>query len=184
MGLGGIPSMFRIGRGTLHIDALCLSISVGFRRANSQAMWPMLCTGGLGDDGLLQRFQLLVWPDSPRDWTNIDRWPDTQAKNAAYRIFEALDALTPHDVGAIQATDEDIPALRFARDAQELFDAWREQLELRLRQGNGLPAFESHLGKYRSLMPSLALVFHLVEVVGGHAGDTNVSLDAARLGAA
>ena len=33
-------------------------------------------------------------------------------------------------------------------------------------------------------MPSLALLLHLVEVVGGHAGDTDVSLDAARLAAA
>ncbi len=27
------------------------------------------------------------------------------------------------------------------------------------------PAFESHLAKYRSLMPSLALIFHLAEIV-------------------
>jgi hypothetical protein len=29
--------------------------------------------GGIGDDGLLQRLQLAVWPDIPATWTNVDR---------------------------------------------------------------------------------------------------------------
>ena len=40
-------------------------------------------------------------------------------------------------------------------------------LYIRLPGGDGTtPAFESHMSKYRSLMPSLALIFHLVDVVG------------------
>jgi hypothetical protein len=41
------------------------------------------------------------------------------------------------------------------------------------------PAFESHMAKYRSLMPSLALLFHLIDVADGqYAGP--VSLDATK----
>ena len=29
--------------------------------------------GGKDDDGLIQRFQLLVWPDTPTKWRNVDR---------------------------------------------------------------------------------------------------------------
>ena len=56
---------------------------------------------------------------------------------------------------------------RVSPDAQELFDAWRADLEARLRtpEMEACPAFESHLSKYRSLMPSLALIFHLTETV-------------------
>ena len=54
-----------------------------------------------------------------------------------------------------------IPFLRFTADAQEVFDAWREVLEVRLRTGEEHPVLESHIAKYRSLLPSLALLIHL-----------------------
>ena len=50
-----------------------------------------------GDDGLLQRFQIVVWPDSVGEWNNVDRWPDSGARNEAFRIFEALDSLNPSE---------------------------------------------------------------------------------------
>ena len=48
-------------------------------------------------------------------------------------------------------------------------DQWRDQLEARLRSNEleATPAFEAHLSKYRSLMPSLALLFHLVVLAAG-----------------
>ena len=123
--------------------------------------------GEKGDDGLLQRFQLLVWPDPPASWRNVDRWPDTEAKNRAYEVFKQLDALDPEDFSAGGEDEEGIPAVRFTDDAQEVFDQWRDELEDRLRTAELPPALESHLAKYRSLMPSLALVFQLIEYVDG-----------------
>jgi Protein of unknown function (DUF3987) len=48
-----------------------------------------------------------------------------------------------------------------------MFDAWREKLEQRLRVPDLVPAWESHLSKYRSLAPSIALICHLLD---GHRG--------------
>jgi hypothetical protein len=42
-------------------------------------------------------------------------------------------------------------------------------LEQKIRSRDEHPALEAHLAKYRSLMPSLALLFHLLEVVDGTA---------------
>ncbi|TLN23780.1 DUF3987 domain-containing protein, partial [bacterium] len=68
-----------------------------------------------------------------------------------------------------QEADAAIPALRFSPRGQEVFDSWRHDLEMRLRSDHGLtPALESHLTKYRKLMPSLALIFHLVDVADGN----------------
>lgn len=64
-----------------------------------------------------------------------------------------------------------MPALRFAPEAQGLFDEWRADLEAELR-GAALaaaPSYAAHLAKYRSLFPSLALLFHLVNVAAGRA---------------
>ena len=74
---------------------------------------------------------------------------------------------TPEEFGATDEDEEGIPAVWFTGDAQEIFDQWRDELEIRLRSTELPPALESHLAKYRSLMPSLALIFQLIEYVDG-----------------
>jgi putative DNA primase/helicase len=157
----------RIGRGSLHVPALCLSILGGIQPGPLSTYVYQATSGEKGDDGLLQRFQLLVWPDPPTSWRNVDRWPDTEAKNRAYQVFRRLDALNPEDFGVGGEDEESIPAVRFTDEAQEVFDRWRDELEVKLRTGELPSALESHLAKYRSLMPSLALVFQLIEYVDG-----------------
>jgi Protein of unknown function (DUF3987) len=157
----------RIGRGSLHIPALCLSILGSIQPGSLSSYVYQATQGEKGDDGLLQRFQLLVWPDPLPTWRNVDRWPDVEAKNRAYEVFRRLDALNPEDFGASGEDEEGIPAVRFTEDAQEIFDQWRDELEVRLRSTELSPALESHLAEYRSLMPSLALIFQLIEFVDG-----------------
>jgi putative DNA primase/helicase len=131
----------------------------------------------------MQRFQLAVYPDDSGEWKNVDRWPDTAAKNRAFALFERLDKLNPQEIGATLADSEDIPFLRFTPEAQELFDDWRADLERKIRSKGEHLALEAHLSKYRSLMPSLALISHILEVVNG-TGKGAVSEHAATMGAA
>jgi Protein of unknown function (DUF3987) len=72
--------------------------------------------------------------------------------------------------------EEAIPAVRFTDEAQEVFDQWRDELEVKLRTAELPPALESHLAKYRSLMPSLALISQLIEFVDGigEGGDVGI----------
>ena len=87
----------RIGRGSLHIPALCLSILGGIQPGPLSTYVYQATRGEKGDDGLLQRFQLLVWPDPPTTWRNVDRRPDTEARDKAYKVFKQLDALDPQE---------------------------------------------------------------------------------------
>lgn len=160
----------RIGRGTIDIEAAITSVLGGIQPGPLSDYVRSAASDGKGADGLLQRFQLIVWPDISRNWKNIDRWPDTEIKNRAHEIYDRLDALAPDDWGCDCKHGDDIAFLRFAVDAQERFDEWREQLEMRLRADTEHPAFEAHLSKYRSLIPSLALLCHLVEVASGPVG--------------
>jgi hypothetical protein len=61
-------------------------------------------------------------------------------------------------LGAEELTPEELPFLRFDAAAQECFDAWRGAVEQRLRAEADHPVWRSHVAKYRSLMPSLALI--------------------------
>jgi hypothetical protein len=157
----------RIGRGSLHVPALCLSILGSIQPGPLSTYVYQATQGEKGDDGLQQRFQLRVWPDPSPTWRNVDRWSDTEAKTRAYEVFKRLDALDPQAFSAPNEDEDGIPTVRFTEDAQEVFDKWRDELEGRLRAAELLPALESHLAKYRSLMPSLALIFRLIEYVDG-----------------
>jgi hypothetical protein len=159
----------RVGRGTLHIPALCLSVLGGIQPGKLRGYIEDTLSGSFGDDGLLQRFQVTVWPDVGGDWRNVDRWPDSRAREGAFAVFEQLATLDAEKLGITPERPGALPALRFCPEAQELFDAWRTELEHRLRSEElaPFPAFTAHLGKYRSLMPALALTFELVEGAAG-----------------
>jgi len=66
-----------------------------------------------------------------------------------------------------QGEGDEIPFLQFTEEAQEAFDAWREILETQKLRSGEPDMIEAALSKYRSLIPSLALLFHLVDVGSG-----------------
>jgi putative DNA primase/helicase len=157
----------RIGRGTLLIPSVCVSL-FGTIQPGPLARYVRAAATG-DNDGLMNRFQMLLYPDPPAEWVNVDRHPDSEAKSCAYQVFQRLDALSPGDLGAEEEKEQGIPFLRFAPAAQDFFDGWRTELENRLRSGDDSALMQCHLAKYRSLMPSLALLFHLIDVAGGQA---------------
>lgn len=157
----------RIGRGTLDIAAAIVSIIGGIQPGPLSEYLRKLAAGGAGDDGLLQRFQLGVWPDNSKSWQNVDTFPDSQAKELALATYERLDQLQPVELATERDEYEPVPFIRFDHNAQEIFDAWRAELEPRLRSGDEHPAIESHLAKYRSLVPTLALLIHLADEPDG-----------------
>jgi hypothetical protein len=117
----------------------------------------------------MQRFQLLVWPDRLPEWSKPTGWGDPEAKSRADDVYAFLDTIDADLVGAEAA---DIPYVRYSPGAQAFADTWRDALERRLRSGelDDTPAYASHLSKYRSLLPSLALTFYLIEFAGNTPG--------------
>ncbi len=156
----------RIGRGRLVIPHVCVSL---FGTIQPGPLTQLIKGSGEKSkqrDGFISRFQLLVYPNAA-PYKRVDRWPDHDAKNRAFRVFEAFDALTPETIGATVGEEWELPYLRFDAEAQQFFDEWLDGLEMKLASGKETTLIEEHLAKYRSLMPSLALVFHVSDVVDG-----------------
>lgn len=165
----------RVGRGSDHIKTLNILMFGGIQPGKLQSYVRAATQGGAGDDGLMQRFQMLVWPDLPKDWKNVDRKPDIAAEDAVLEVFRNLRGIDPTVIGAKRGMDPEAPAwLHFTDEAQESFDKWREKVELALRSGERHPAMESHLAKYRSLIPALSLLVHLID--GGTGPITKLAL--------
>ena len=133
----------RIGRGTIRVPSNTLSMLGTIQPDLLGAYVRDAVRGGRGNDGFIQRYQMAVWRDPPREWKNVDRWPDSDPKAAAFSVFEYPDQLSAQDGGA-NVEEKGIPFLRFTPDAQECFNEWRAPWEKRLRSGVDHPAFTAH----------------------------------------
>lgn len=166
----------RIQRGTIFIEACCVSL-LGAIQPGPLAKHLRAAQGsGEGADGLMQRFQLLVYPNIPKRWKKVDRHTDFAAKQQASELFERLVKLDAASVGADVDDFGAVPFLHFDIEAQELFDEWNEHLEnSKVRNHDEHPSLIAHFAKYGSLVPSLALIFQLADHEIGPVG-----LDATR----
>ncbi|MBV9243256.1 MAG: DUF3987 domain-containing protein, partial [Methylobacteriaceae bacterium] len=163
-------SFDRISRGKTYIEAVCLSLLGSTQPGRIAEYMGRAIRGGAGDDGLIQRFSLLVWPDHSGDWHEVDRFPNTAARQNAWDTFDRLDKLIATDIGAETDTYATVPYLRFDPEGLETFAEWRAGFELRIRSGSDHAALESHLAKYRKLVPTLALINHLADGGAGPIG--------------
>jgi len=156
----------RIARGHRHVEAACISVLGGTQPARIGEYVRRANAGGAGGDGLIQRFGLLVWPDASAEWQDVDDYPDSSARAAAWEVFERLakvDDAAAFALGAQRGPFDRLPALRLDDAAHADFLGWRQDLERRLRSGDLSPALEGHLAKYRKLVPALALIDHLCD---------------------
>ena len=78
----------RIGRGHISIANVCASIFGGIQ-PDKLTVYLEQAAHALANDGMLQRFQVLVYPD-PLRWEWRDRAPDKAARDAASAVFEKL----------------------------------------------------------------------------------------------
>jgi Protein of unknown function (DUF3987) len=164
----------RIGRGSVHVPALCVSVLGGIQPGPLTKYVSDALEEAEKADGLLQRFQVLVYPDM-REFDPSDTRPDAKARNRAYEVFEKLASLDAEKFGATAENEDALPCVRFSEEAQKIFDAWRAEVEPRYRSGAYPAAIESHMLKYRSLFASLALIFEAVDFVGGASEGGEVS---------
>jgi Protein of unknown function (DUF3987) len=154
----------RIIRGQTHIEAVCVSLLGSTQPGLLADYIHKANSGGTGDDGLIQRFSLLVWPDQTPEWKEVDRYADVDARDAAWSVFQQLNTLDPMAAGARSDAYGAVPYLQFDASAQGIFSDWYSELETtRLRIDDMSPALQSHIAKYRKLVPALALINHLAE---------------------
>lgn len=146
-------SVDRIGRGSVYVPAVCVSLIGLIQPARVRWYFAEVLRGGPADDGLFQRFQVMVWPDMPAGYQYVDRQPNVEAERTAEAVYKVLANLSP-----------DFPVqLRFSPGAQQFFVFWLTQLETTKIRSSLHPTLIAHLAKYRKLMPALAGLFQLAD---------------------
>jgi Protein of unknown function (DUF3987) len=149
----GAFTIDRIGRGSIRTEACCVSLLGGIQPGRLRPYLADALKDGPNNDGLLQRFQLIVWPDPPRTWTYTDRRPKV----------ELIERISAHWAHFASISPQRPIQFQFEDAALERFIDWLHGLEHQVRDDSEHPAVISHLSKYRSLMPSLAGLFELAD---------------------
>jgi len=177
----GSYTVDRIGRGTIDVDNCCVSILGGIQPSKLTG-YLQQANSDIENDGMIQRFQVLVYPDEPKEWTFVDNLPNSEAKKRAWQVLKQLADMDFLKVGAELPDVKRIPFFRFSPGGQAVFNEWLTDLVTKLRTDD-MPVMVEHLAKYRSLMPSLALIFHLLGVAAGKPSGP-VTQEAAEMAAA
>ncbi|WP_411671029.1 YfjI family protein [Acinetobacter baumannii] len=157
----------RITRGSGFIKNHCLSVLGGIQPDKLMSYLEKTIKG-MGNDGLLQRFQLLIYPDLAQ-WQYSDSKSDKDAKEAVFSLFKRLDELNEHELVLLGAKPSDEfnarPYFRFTEQAQQAYKVWSTQLNSITIPNEEHAIIQEHLSKFGKLMPALALIFHLIDSV-------------------
>lgn len=168
----------RIARGTTSCNP-CVSILGGIQPSKLQ-LYLQQTLANIGNDGFIQRFQLLVYPDRPKGWKLVDRKPDGEARDQVINIGKFLANTDFISIGARIEDNFPLPVFHFDQEAQEFFYNYYRNLEERLIRESDEGMITEHLAKYRSLMPSLALLSYLIRTASGASPGSGIALEDAK----
>lgn len=152
----------RIARGSLHIKNLCLSVFGGIQPELLERYLAGIASS-LDNDGRIQRFQVLVYPNSVK-WEWRDRYPVKGAREAVRDLFDRLACFDPVQDGASPADDfVKLPHFHFDDEAQAMFIEWCTELHTECIAKEQNPLMQQHFGKFEKLFCAVALILHLAE---------------------
>lgn len=153
----------RIMRGVTYLPRFALSV-VGGIQPGPLARYVRGAFSGERADGLLQRFQLIVWPD-PEGFEYVDRYPAGTAKKLAAALFERADGFDPDAIGSRDDFGNNPPFVRLSDAAQGLFVEWYTNFmrERRASESGESAPIAAHFGKYPGLLGKLALILHVAD---------------------
>ena len=162
----------RIGRGSLHIKNLCISVFGGIQPELLERYLAGIATS-LDNDGRIQRFQVMVYPNPVR-WEWRDRYPVKGARESVRDLFDRLAMFDPVQDGAAHHDDfVKLPHFYFDDVAQDIFVEWCTELHTVHIANEQNPLMQQHFGKFEKLFCSIALILHLAEGSIGPVTATN-----------
>ena len=164
-GTGGY-SFDRVGRGSITLDRYCLSVFGGFQPDRIKAYVQFTQRGSSKNDGLLQRFQLLVWPDSVGNFQFVDRVPDKAAISKYQQAVIKLPVLA--DIVG-EFNDEDREMHFVPPQAEKLFhliEQGQMTAPLNAEIHTGELDWQSHPPAVKKLGEALSIPVHVVPSAG------------------
>lgn len=169
----------RVGREDDHAENVAISLLGSIQPGVLNKYIFKAYNAGDGNDGFIERHQLMVYPKVSKDFEYVDEKIPQESQSKVQKIIDKLISLR-------SSLSEPI-VLSFDEESLEFYSEWYVNLFKRIRKGEeeNVSKHFSHLGKYNAFLPSLALIFHVCDTLeqGGEIQNTEVSLKATKLAA-
>lgn len=140
----------RIGRGKICVPRVCGSVFGGIQPGKLEPVVTDALNHSINDDGFIQRFGMIVYPDQIRNWKCIDLPTNPDYEKLARDVFERADKIQENDV-----------PWSFEAEVSISFKQWMESHHAKAIEEEA--ALQGHLCKYRSLIVQLAFLIHFAE---------------------
>ena len=155
----------RMGRESIYLEGVCISI-IGSIQPTVLKKFIIDSLKYTGEDGFIPRFQFMLYPE-PVVFDYNDLPLDTIISEKMSRLVERLDSdlVIPPDRNNkdISQNDDESVNLHFDDEAQLIFIEWLKGVYKQSADKSVSPMMSSHLAKFGSLMPSLAVLFFMLE---------------------
>ena len=115
---------------------------------------------GLRNDGLLQRFQLAVYPQQSKTSNYVDTKINAKALSYYSQVVNMFYGFNFYQ------EDNKPRVFSFSHEAQNIFIEWYEQLCKDINNEDYNGAFVSHIQKMDRTIPIIALIFELIATKG------------------
>lgn len=168
---GKSPYTFdRIVRGHIYIPHLVVSL-FGSIQPDVMGRYIQESIENIGNDGFLQRFQVMFYPDEILDPEYIDQTPDKEIEQRVTEVMFNLAIKSSEELGAKKRSEsynmskKSLYFLQFDDQAQKQFENWWVNINSRTRRMESQDLLTQHLIKYQKLLPALALLLHLLDSV-------------------
>ena len=161
--------------GMTYIERLFIVISGGVQPSVLGALVRDARQNGPANDGLIQRFQLMVYPDENAALTEVDRSADELAANRALGAVERLRSITPAEIGVEANVGTGGGILHFSPSAQYNFDTVRDKINKKVRDPDCDPLLASHYAKMPGAIAKLAMLLHLLDDGKGPVSELTMS---------
>ncbi len=139
----------RVGRENITIPSLTLSILGGIQPKKLETLLAAK-QSGQDDDGLFERFQLCVYPDT-NQCRYVDESPNEEAITELYSVFQKL----------VTLAESDTVICEFEAEAQQVWEQWSVKHSKSMKYESA--EWQAMKGKQPALLSKLSLIFHLVE---------------------
>lgn len=165
----GAKSIERVSRKPLYIPKLTLGV-LGNIQPSIIKEYVYQAVKGHKADGLIQRFQMLVFAESI-EVKGIDRVPNKMARDDFDKVIEYI--IHTEEFEGVQSNEYvKQPYYSYCKEAQKEYNKWYIANDKQAKNTNN-EALESHIAKYPKLINSLALIFHICELSKGYEMQNN-----------
>ena len=154
----------RLTRESLLDLTLCLAWIGGIQPNTIRQHLQQATHASIGNDGLMQRFQLISYPDVKEEFKNVDVQIPPDLKEGIARLAADLDNICM-----------DVKTLHYGEEAHKAFIDWYVVHQNRTRAEEE-EYWQSHLGKIPKLVGSLCIQLHLLDNIMSGLPSDEISL--------